>query len=60
MDELAQLRREAQRLGLTLSDDDLRAMLEPLERTRAGLVSTRSQATDAVEPPYRFVPEDDS
>ena len=58
MDELAQLRREAQRLGLTLSDDDLRAMLEPLERTKTALVAERAQASDGIEPPYRFVPGD--
>jgi hypothetical protein len=58
VDELAQLRREAQRLGLTLSDDDLRAMLEPLERTKTALAAGRSQASDEIEPPYRFVPDD--
>ena len=61
-DELARLRREAERLGLgALDDDDLEAILEPLERTRKALAESRVEGPSSlVEPPYRFSMEDEA
>ncbi|MCY4355873.1 MAG: hypothetical protein OXC09_14075 [Truepera sp.] len=52
---LTRLRQEAERLGLPFSDEDLEAILEPLERTREALARSRLKAGE-LEPPYLFTP----
>lgn len=56
-ESLTRLRQEAERLGLPFSDEDLEAILEPLERTRKALARSRLTAgEEMVEPPYLFTP----
>ena len=54
--ELNWLRAEAAHQGLPLTDDDLRAIQQLLERTKAALAAARPEDTDRLEPAYEFAP----
>lgn len=48
------LRAEAEYLGIMLTDEDLSAICEELNKTRAALAASRQTETEGLEPPYRF------
>ena len=50
------LRTEAARLGLALSEEDLAAIGDALEKTRAGLAAARRNSPEWDDPPVEFLP----
>ncbi len=48
------LRAEAANLDIILTEEDLRAICEELNKTRAALATSRQTETEGLEPPYRF------
>ena len=50
------LRTEAVRLGLALSEEDLAAIGDQLEKTRAALVTARRDSPEWDDPPVEFLP----
>lgn len=50
------LRAEAVRLGLVLSEEDLAAIGDMLEKTRAALVAARRDSPEWDDPPVEFLP----
>ncbi len=54
--DLAWLRAEATRLGLPLSEDDLAAIGDALEKSRAALVAARRDSPQWDDPPTEFLP----
>jgi hypothetical protein len=54
--ELNWLRREAVEQGLVLTEEDLLAILNSLNKTKAALVHSRPDQTEGLEPPYPFRP----
>ena len=50
------LRAEATRLGLPLSEEDLAAIGDALEKTRAALVTARRDSPEWDDPPVEFLP----
>lgn len=53
------LHAEAVRLGLALTDDDLRAIAEIIEKTRRELAATIQPASGTQDPAIGFLPFDD-
>lgn len=54
--DLLWLRAEATRLGLVLSEEDLAAIGDALEKTRAALVAARRDSPEWDDPPVEFLP----
>jgi hypothetical protein len=54
--ELVWLRAEAARLGLALSDEDLAAIGDALEKTRSALTAARRDSPEWDDPPVEFLP----
>ena len=54
--ELEWLRAEAARLGSALSEEDLAAIRDALEKTRAGLVAVRPDSPQWDDPAVGFLP----
>ncbi len=52
----AWLRAEAARLGLALSEEDLAAIGDALEKTRAALTAARRDSPEWDDPPAEFLP----
>jgi hypothetical protein len=53
------IRQEAAHQGLALTDADVEAVYERVRTIKEALAAMRSEATDDLEPPYRFaVPEE--
>lgn len=52
----AWLRAEAERLGLALSEEDLTAIGDSLEKTRAALAASRRDSPEWDDPPVEFLP----
>ncbi len=50
------LRTEAVRLGLALSEEDLAAIGDAIEKTRAALVTARRDSPEWADPPVEFLP----
>ena len=50
------LRAEAARLGLALTEEDLAAIGDALEKTRAGLMAARRDSSEWDDPPVEFLP----
>jgi hypothetical protein len=50
------LRTEAARLGLVLSEEDLSAIGDAIEKTRAALVRARRDSPEWDDPPVEFLP----
>ncbi len=54
--DLVWLRAEAARLGLALSEDDLAAIRDALEKSRAALAAARRDSPHWDDPPVEFLP----